>query len=92
MAVSAGGYQELTPWRPTCHDYKERNKISTPHIQKKDLEESKIHQNKAEHEAESGEGRLEGAAALPSRPIRSSLVDRAITAFEEQGSSSVKSV
>jgi len=50
MSISTRGLSGNDLWRPTCHDYIERNEICTPHIQNKGLEGSRSHQNKAEDE------------------------------------------
>jgi len=59
-----GGDQEMTLGGPR-HDYIERNEIFMPRIQKKDLEDSGIHQNKAEHERRWAQGAQRGRPPWP---------------------------
>jgi hypothetical protein len=47
-------------WRPTCHDYIERNEKSMPCIQKNGLEGSGRHQNKAKDERSQRQGTQAG--------------------------------
>ena len=64
------------PWRPTYHDYVEKNKISTSRMEKKDVEESRSHQNEGEPEGRWGQGGQAGRP--PPGPIRCQASDRGL--------------